>query len=152
MEQDRYKNNNKVYIIGIICLVVAITFFFFSMYIAPFIIWDLKYDVPDVITSLITLFRENYGYSLGVSKIIVWLIFFLPSLITGFISYYISNYIDNKIYKLDIRTNEEEKKTKLSPETIRKIKESASIGGKILLLMIGIVVIILLLEAFIQLT
>lgn len=152
MEPDRYNNNNRIYIIGIICLVIAITFFFFSMYIAPFMIWNLKYDVPELITSLITLFHENYEYSLGVSKIIVWLIFFIPCLITGFVSYYISNYIDNKIYNLDIKTNAEEEKTKISPDTIRKIKESASIGGKIILLMIAIVFIIFLLHEVIQLT
>jgi hypothetical protein len=151
MEPDRYKNNHILYIFGIICLILSLTLFFFSLFIAPFLIWHLNYNVPDLIDALITIFEEDYEYSTVVSKALVWLIFFIPSLITGFLAYYISNRIDNQIFKVETQVEEEEKKID-SLEVKRQLKESAGIGFKIILLMIVIVGIILMLELFIQST
>lgn len=151
MEPDRYKANHKLYILGIICLVVALSLFSFSLFIAPFLLWQLDYDVPEIITNLITLFEDKYEYGTVASKLSVWMIFFLPSLIAGFFAYYISNRIDSEIYKVEIPERYEEKMP-VSEEISKQIRESAGLGLKILLLMIIIVVIVLLLQAFIRLT
>lgn len=149
MEPDRFNNNHKLYILGIICLVACISLFFFSMYIAPFLLWQLNYDVPDLVTSLITLFNEEYELSLTASRVLTWFVFFIPCIITGLISYYISNRIEDKIYHFDSEVSEEDKKTH-SFDVQKQIKESASIVFKIVLLMIVIVVIILFLQLLIQ--
>ncbi|MCL9685003.1 hypothetical protein [Legionella maioricensis] len=151
MEPDRYKTNHKLYISGIICLVIALSLFSFSLYIVPFLLWQLDYDVPDLITTLITLFEYKYEYGIVSSKLIVWLIFFVPSLITGFFAYYVSNRIDSEIYKSEL-PKKYETKMPVSGEISKQIRESAGLGLKIILLMVVIVVIVIFLQAFIRLT
>ncbi|BCA95545.1 hypothetical protein TUM19329_19060 [Legionella antarctica] len=151
MEPDRYRISNKLYILAIICLVIGLSLFSFSLYIAPFLLWELNYDVPEVITHLITLFEYKYEYATVISKLLVWMIFFIPSLITGFFAYYFSNRIDTKVYQAEAPENYE-KNTPISEEIYRKIRESAGLCFKIVLLMIAIVLIVLLLHAFIGLT
>ncbi|MBI2786043.1 MAG: hypothetical protein HYX60_06965 [Legionella longbeachae] len=144
MEQDRFEVNHKLYILGMICLVLCLGLFFFSFYILPYLIWELDYNVPLVILNLLAVLQEDYNYSVGASKVIVWLIFFLPSLITGIISYFVSNYIDNKLY---VEPPVNENKESLPPKEIGKeVKESVALGFKILGLMIVIIIILFLLQ------
>ncbi|WP_131794562.1 hypothetical protein [Fluoribacter gormanii] len=151
MEQDRFSSNSKLYILGMICLVLCLGLFFFSLYILPFLAWGLNYNVPEVILTLLSSLQDDYNYTVGTSKLIVWLIFFVPGLITGLISYFVSNYIDNNIYKSELNIKEEQE----SPSTKqigKEIKESAGFGLKILGLMILIVIAIFLLQYLIQIT
>ncbi|KTD62720.1 hypothetical protein [Legionella shakespearei] len=149
MEQDRYSANHKLYIVGIISLILSIGLFFFSMFILPFLIWNLHYDVPDFISHMIIYFQNKMNYSLPASKFLSWLIFFVPCLIAGYISYYISNYIDDQI--LGIKTEEEIEEEKQSAILVHKeIRASIGLAAKIFLLMILIVCIILLLHQLVQ--
>jgi uncharacterized protein involved in cysteine biosynthesis len=134
-----------------ICLVFCLGFLFFSLYILPYLIWELHYNVPTIILDLIATLQDDYYYSAGASKVIVWLIFFIPSLITGLISYFVSNYIENQIYKTEIKP-EENQENPPSGEIGRQIKESASLGLKIFSLMILIIIVILLLQFLVQST
>lgn len=90
------KNNNTLFIVGVICLVLSLGFLLFALYILPFLLWNLAYDVPDVVTDLTAFLQDDYDYSIAGSKLITWLAFFIPGLITGFMSYYISNRIDKE--------------------------------------------------------
>jgi len=150
MEYDRFATNSKLYILGIVCLIISLSLLFISLYILPFLIWNLRYQVPALILNLQEFFHINYNYTIGQSNLLLWLVFFIPSVITGFISYLVSNRIDNQIYKIDTKTEEEEKSQHI--EIQKEIKDSASLGFKILLLMIAIVVIIFLLQYFVQST
>ncbi|MBL7478779.1 hypothetical protein [Legionella bononiensis] len=151
MEQDRYSINNKMYVLGIISLILALGLFFFSMYILPFLIWNLYYDVPDLVSNIIMFFENRYEYSEAASRVITWLIFFLPSLMAGYISYYISNYIDDQILGLAKKVNPElEKETTIEHQ--KDVKESLGLAAKIILLMILIVAVIFLLQIIIQST
>ena len=151
MEYDRYQNNNKLYLLGIISLVLCLALLFFSLYILPFLIWKLNYDVPALITSLIISLQESYDLSSASSRFLVWLIFFIPALITGFISYYVSNYIDNKLYSKELEINNEIT-TASSIEKKEELKESAKLSFKIIGLMVIIVAVILFLQLLVQLT
>lgn len=155
MEQDRFAVNNKLYIIGLISLLIALFLFFFSVYILPYLIWSLNYDIPDFISSLIAYFKDDLRYTTFNSKIVTWLIFFIPGLITGYISYYISNAIDNKILGTknsfeSKRTEQEIRQSEIINNT--QSRESYMLAARIIILMIVIVVVILLLEKFVQLT
>lgn len=150
MDQDRFSSNSKLYIIGIISLVLSLAFFFFSMYILPFMVWHLNYDVPELILNLVSFFQNKYDYTERASRTLVWLLFFVPCIITGFISYYISNHIDNKILGLAPKSEEDEGMP--AREIKEELKESASLGFKIIFLMILIVCLILLLQLFVQST
>lgn len=139
--------NNKLFIFGIVCLVLCITFILFSLYIIPFLIWNLNYNVSAFVITLIAYFEDTYYFSEPVSRFIVWLILFIPGLIAGYLSYLISHKIDNKVLGLEPYTEETEEEVVQRTERIKKdLKESAGIGLKILFLMIASVAVFLLLQ------
>ena len=153
MEPDRYKNNHFLYIFGLICLILAVSLFFFSLYIIPFLIWHLSYNVPSVLIYMTTYMGDNYNLSPIASNFLAWLMFFIPSLVFGLISYFISNRIDNQIYHIDTTENDnEDEQQATSLETNKKIRESAGLGLKIILLMVVIFIIIFLLQLFVTST
>ncbi|WP_115707260.1 hypothetical protein [Legionella sainthelensi] len=149
MEQDRFSHNQKLYILGMICLLLSLGLFVFSLYIIPFFIWDLNYNVPYFILALMNLFQEEYNYSVEASKVIVWLIFFIPSIVTGLISYAVSNYIDNQIYKAE-QKNEENQGNIYKQEKRIMRRESVAFSLKILGLMILFIFLIFLFQYLIQ--
>ncbi|HAU3942032.1 TPA: hypothetical protein ACT96X_002943 [Legionella pneumophila] len=151
MEHSWYDNNNKLFVLGIICLIIFLVLFFFSIFIMPFLIWGLHYNVPDFVSNMIAYLEDKYYYSLPTSKTLVWLVFFIPSLIAGYLSYYISLYIDKKNFLKEKSIKEEQVKEN-SSETNEQIKESASLGFKILILMVAILVVLFLLQEFVKLT
>ncbi len=151
MEQDRYSSNNVLYIVGIISLILALSLFFFSMYILPYLAWSLFYDVPDWIDHMIMYFQDTYFYRDSTSRVLTWLIFFIPSLIAGYISYYISNYIDDQILGLAKKPDPEEIK-QTNEETQKDVKESLGLAAKIIILMVVIILVIYLLQVLVQIT
>ncbi|CZI16845.1 TPA: hypothetical protein JBC15_15560 [Legionella pneumophila subsp. pneumophila] len=151
MEHSWYDNNSKLSVMGIICLIIFLVFFFSSLFIMPFLIWELHYNVPDFVSNMIAYLKDTYYYSSPVSKTLVWLTFFIPCLITGYFSYYISRSIDKKNLLKDANIDEEQSK-EISSVTNEHIKESASLGFKILILMAAIILIIFLLQEFVKFT
>jgi hypothetical protein len=147
MEYDRFASNSKLYVLGMICLIVCLALFFFSLFILPYLIWGLNYDIPVFIMSFLYYLQDEYEYSIGASKIIVWLAFFVPCLITGIISEFVSNFIDSNIDKEDIQKHVVTEK-KISGQ----VKESVQFGLKILSLMIVIIILILFLQFLVKLT
>lgn len=145
MEYDRYKGNNKLYILGISSLILCLGLFFFSMYLVPFLAWGQYYNVPYFVLTLISTFEDVYYFSHGISRLLVWSLFFIPSVIAGIISYYISNFIDNRLLGIEPEIDEEEIKQH-SLEVKQEFQESASLGLKILFLMFLIVVAILIIQ------
>ncbi|HGI8175164.1 TPA: hypothetical protein ACJT8O_001006, partial [Legionella pneumophila] len=110
MEHSWYDNNSKLSVMGIICLIIFLVLFFFSLFIMPFLIWELHYNVPDFVSNMIAYLEDTYYYYSPVSKILVWLTFFIPCLITGYFSYYISRSIDKKNLLKDANIDEEQSK------------------------------------------
>ncbi|HDV5711076.1 TPA: hypothetical protein RJD49_002798 [Legionella pneumophila] len=151
MEHNWYDSNSKLSVMGIICLIIFLVLFFFSMFIMPFLIWELHYNVPDFVSNMIAYLEDTYYYSSPVSKTLVWLTFFIPCLITGYFSYYISRSIDKKNLLKDANIDEEQSK-EISSVTNEQIKESASLGFKILILMAAIILIIFILQEFVKFT
>lgn len=144
-------NNSKLFVMGVICLIIFLVLFFFSMFIMPFLIWELHYNVPDFVSNMIVYLEDTYYYSSPVSKTLVWLTFFIPCLITGYFSYYISRSIDKKNLLKDANIDEEQSE-EISSVTSEQIKESANLEFKILILMVAIILIIFLLQEFVKFT
>ncbi|WP_454783683.1 hypothetical protein [Legionella sp. WA2024007413] len=151
MEQDRFSQNSKLYILGMICLVLCLGLLFYSLYLLPYLAWGLNYNVPEMVMTLLSSLQDDYNYTVGQSKLIVWLMFFVPSLITGLISYFVSNHIDNNLYKSELKPQEEQENPP-SKQIGKEIKESAGFGLKILALMILILMAIFFLQYLIQVT
>lgn len=150
MEYERFGGNSKLFLFGIICMVISLGLLFFSLYILPYFLWELSYNVPDFILDLLAKYQDEYRYTSAGSKTVVWLIFFVPCVITGVISYFVSRHLESKMYGIEEPPQEESEKA--PGEMQKQIKESASLGGKILGLMIVIVVVILLLQYFVSST
>jgi len=146
MEQDRYKGHHKLYILGIVCLVLCLSLFFFSMYVLPFLLWGINYDVPGFVIDISTFFETVYRFSSTASSLLTWLFFFVPSLITGFISYYVSNHIDNQLLGMSYGIEEAEDSWQLIQQKREERRDSIRLGLKILFLMIVFVVAILSLQ------
>jgi hypothetical protein len=94
--QEPKNNDNLIFFIGIACLVITLGTLLFALYILPFLIWNLSYDVPGFVSELMATFQDYYGFSVRVGKLLVWLVFVIPGLITGYLSYYISHLIDRR--------------------------------------------------------
>lgn len=151
MEKDRYGYNHKLYIAGIISLIIALALLFFSLYMLPFLVLGFKYDVPDFVGELIRYFIEEHHYSPLASKALTWIIFFIPSIIAWYVSSYISNYIDIHVLGLDKEVNTEEQR-QLNEQSREDLKESFSLALKIIMLMLVIIIAIFLLQAFLSVT
>ncbi|MGC1182854.1 hypothetical protein [Legionella sp.] len=148
MQSNGFEGNSKLFITGISCLVISLGLFFFCLYILPYFLWQLSYPIPDFIFNLLAKYQDDYHYSSAGSKFFIWLIFFVPCVITGLICYFISQHLDKQRLGIPSQSG-----SKMSDDQLQKqIKESVSLGGKILGLMIAIVVILLLLQYLIQST
>lgn len=137
---------------GIICLVLSLGLLFFSLYIIPFLLWNLSYNVPDFLLQSISFFEDDQGYSYSTSRFIVWLCIFIPGLITGYVSYIISHYIEK--IRLNPPIPEEEGKPLSSTEIVKpsKAKGTDLTVLKIVALMVGIFFLMLLLQLFFRTT
>ena len=146
MEQDRYKQNHSLYIIGMSCLVLSIVFIMFSAFIAPALLFDWKYDTPFFIHRLTQWYALELDISDKTSQLIVLLQFFIPGVLFSVIAYLSSKKIENEIYEIE-EPEEEKDEIPLYARTSGDI----SLGLKILGLMILVVLIALFAEYLVYL-
>jgi len=134
MDPDRFQQNSKLFILGLVSLLVCLSLLTFGLYILPFLLWKWNYDVPALVLQLREWFKDSYDFSEIGASWMVFLIFIIPALICGYISQWSSNYIEKKMYHLD---NPDPEKTK---EIQKDLKESMSLGLKITLLIILVII------------
>ncbi|MBA4697189.1 MAG: hypothetical protein H2069_07370 [Legionella sp.] len=139
MESDRYQKNSKLFIIGIISLLFSLSLLAFSLYILPYLLWDLFYRVPAFVLNWREGIKNFYEISELGAAWIVFLIFIIPAVFFGYISYLTSNYIDDRIFNPAPLTTEK-------PEVEKKeLRETFGWVFKILgmiLLTLGILAIV----------
>lgn len=140
MENDRYQQNSKLFVIGLICLLISLSLFAFGLYILPYLLWNWSYNVPEFVFVWREWLKETYNFSDSGASWSMILIFIIPAIITGFISHLASNRIDNQIYGV-----EQEKSTSM-PEIKKDIRESLGFGFKIFLLIILVLVAVALVQ------
>lgn len=87
-----------LFFLGIVFLVFSLALVLFAIFSFPNLILDARYDTPDFLMYILASLQDNYRFSETNSKLIAWLIFFIPGIIFGWISYRISN-------RLDLRKN-----------------------------------------------
>ncbi|MBA3537827.1 MAG: hypothetical protein H0T84_14660 [Tatlockia sp.] len=140
MEPDRYQQNSKLFVIGLICLLLCLSLLAIALFILPYLLWDWRYGVPGMVLELHEWFKENYDFSDGGASWMVFLTFIIPALICGFISQWASNYIERKMYGLD------EARPGRRMEIHKDLQESVSFGLKIFILIILVVLGVALVE------
>ncbi len=114
MEPDRYQKNHKLYIFGMLCLLVSLSLLFFTVYLFPHLIFGWRYDVPEFITFWREWIMSSYGVSTHYASRLIFLFFFVGVLLFGLGAYFGSTRIDNEIYGI----NQEH-----APERIKKTRD-----------------------------
>lgn len=131
MEADRFKLNQKYYIVGILCLVISLALFAFSFYILPFLAFGWHYGVPDFILIWNIDMQESYKLSQTAASWLIFLGLFFPAVILAIIADILSNRIDSQIHGI---SNKNEVK---KPERMKVgAKESNGLVFKIIVIMI----------------
>lgn len=137
MEPDRYQQNSKLFVIGLICLLTSLSLFAFGFYVMPYLLWNWGYNVPGFISTWREWFKESYDFTDSEASWLIFFIFIIPAVICGYISQRASNYIDNQIY--DIHPEK-------SMAVKRDIQETLSFSFKIFLLIILVFVAVTVVE------
>lgn len=140
MESDRFKQNQTLYIIGMVCLVLALAILALGAYVFPFLIFDWVYDVPEQVFDFREYLISNYNLSYDLSSWLVWLALITPGLIFAFIAYYSSNQIDNQLYAIN-------NKNEILSEPVKKdLKDMGTLISKIVIAIIGMLIAIFILQ------
>ena len=142
MEYDRYQHNNKIFIIGLLCLLVSLSLLAFSIYILPYLLWNWTYNVPGFILDWRERLKEFYNFTDSGASWTIFLIFIIPAIICGYISQLTSNYMDNQIEGVKPETTTPEPPIEVKGD----IQETIGFGLKIFLLIILVLVLVALLE------
>lgn len=113
LEPDRYHKHHGRYILGMICLVLSLTFITITLYVFPFLVFNWHYTLPDWLANLIVWgldrIQRRYLTSSVQAARLIFYICCLATLFVTILARYLSNKIDNDIYHVDDK--------KLSPAT-----------------------------------
>ncbi len=132
-------------------LILCLIGLFFSLYITPFLIWKLAYEVPVFVVEMIRYFHEEYLYTDGASRFTVGLFFYIPTIILGFITYVLSRKFEGKVYEEKPSMNTEAFKEQVREEKRRDWNESLGFGFKILSLLLLCILVFLLIHGILYL-
>lgn len=140
MERDRYQQNHLLFIIGMIALLIALSFMAFTAYVSPYLVFHWHYDIPDLIVRYQAWLIYTYQITDARARFYIFLFLFGQTVLFSFIAYLASNRIDDEIY--GIEHHHHLKMVKLTED----FKESIRLFGKILSIIILIVLLALLID------
>lgn len=98
MEQDRYRQNHALYILGIFFLILSMILLVFSVFILPALLYGWQYDIPSFLAQWKYFLQLNYDFGNTSASCLICLAFLLPGLLSVAIAYVASNTIDNQIF------------------------------------------------------
>ena len=149
MEADRYQKNHKVFIIGLISLLIGLSGLALTLYLLPHLLFGWHYDTPEFIVFWRHWLQSEQGFTEAAASKLVLLFFFSLAVIFGAIAYFSSNRIDSEILSAELEAPElPEQSRELKPST----REGLGLGLKILFLMAIIFMLAALLEWAIHIT
>lgn len=135
MEPDRYQQNQRFYITGLVCLISSMVFFGVGAYIFPHVAFGLTYNLPGFVFEWVNLIQSAYDVSEKTAGWFIFLIFFVLGLLFSLVTYIASRHIDNEIYAIEEPEVVDEKKQQ------KNMRETGPFILKILLL-IGVIFLI----------
>ena len=141
MEPDRFQKNGKLFVIGMIALLICLMLLAFSVYIFPSLLLQWNYSVPSFIFNWREWIKETYDLTYSGASWIIFLILIILAFICGYISYWASNYIDNQIYGIKNGSKEE-----TQTEVRKDLQTTVSFGFKVLLLIVLVLLVVSLVE------
>jgi len=138
MEPDRFQHSPKVYIIGMICMLISMVLFGLGAYILPKIAFNLVYNIPDFIYTWSNLIQIAYGLNEKKAGWLILTVIFLLGVIASIVTYAVSNRIENQIYFIEPDKIDEHQ---VSGETGKEWRETGPLVLKILLILVLVFVI-----------
>ncbi|KTC65891.1 transmembrane protein [Legionella adelaidensis] len=98
MEPNRFRQNETLYFVGILFLLISLCLLAFTLYITPFLLLKWVYDVPEFLMNWVHWLQRNEGYTDTFSRTLVFLFFLMATILSGFIAYLCSNSIENRVF------------------------------------------------------
>ena len=115
MEYDRYSHHEKIYVVGMLCLILGIIFISSALYLLPHLLLNWYYVIPTEFFSAANYLKENYGFTKSSAEMLICLVSFAIGfcfiLIADFASRYIEQYelTTRKILKIKSTSKRKEK-------------------------------------------
>ncbi|MBA2711785.1 MAG: hypothetical protein H0U57_14495 [Tatlockia sp.] len=144
MEPDRFQQNSKLFIVGLISLLLCLTLLAIALFIVPYLIWNWHYGVPAMIIELHEWFRDSYSFDNSGASWMVFLTFFVPAIICGVISQWSSTHIEKEIYGMDLD------RPGRRMEIHKEIHDTLSFGLKVIILIVLVILAVSLLHWFVS--
>ncbi|PJD95437.1 MAG: hypothetical protein CK426_04280 [Legionella sp.] len=88
---NKSKKKQYLFIVSIFLFLLALVFLFYSLYLLPYLLLNFTYDVPEFIVLLLEKIQAYYDYPVNKSKILLWILLFIPGVLISYVSYYFSN-------------------------------------------------------------
>lgn len=139
MEPDRYQQNQKFYIIGLICLLLSMVFFAVGAYIFPYVAFGLIYNLPAFIFDWTDSIQAAYAVSEKRAGWLILMSFFLLGAVFAVVTYILSNRMDKEIYAAEEVDADVEKVEEKKP--VKEVQETGPKVLKILLIIVGLFIV-----------
>ena len=97
MEEDRYKTNHFLYIVGMLSMFLSLGLLAFCFFLMPHLLFGWEYDVPQAVIGLQVWLQNNYGYDDSTAEKWVMFIAFVPAFFSVFVAVFSSNRIDRDL-------------------------------------------------------
>ena len=135
MEDDPSQRHHKLFIVGLVSLVMTLAFLGITLYMLPNLLFGLRYDTPEFFLFLNEWLQSQYGYTnTGASKIIL-LSLFIPTTFFMVVAYIFSNRIERQMINSDVSSVD-------NPVKFRKHgREGLYLALKILAIMIVVFIV-----------
>ncbi len=144
MEPDRFQQNSKLFIVGMICLLLGLTFLAIALFIIPYLLWNWHYGVPSMVVQLHQWFRDSYSFDNGGASWMVFLTFLIPAIIFVIISQWSSNHIEKQMYGMDLD------RPGRRMEIHKEIHDTLSFGLKLGILIVLVIIAVIVVQWFVS--
>lgn len=141
MDRRSERENERKFLIGLAALLIAMTFIGFALYISPYLLWDLHYDVPEFVPDWLYWLQQKGALTPGGAAWALFFIFFMPGLIAGLFVYVTFNRIEQQKF---LESSQETSHQQNASDT--SWKESSKLLGQLLLLVAIIFLVARILE------
>jgi hypothetical protein len=104
MEQSRYQPFNRLYILGLLCLLLGFFSLGFALYLFPMVFLNIQVDAPLFLYKLLAWVQQEYYLLQDKALSLIWGFFLCLGLILILIADLTSNYIDNQLLRIKKQT------------------------------------------------
>lgn len=120
MEKSRYQQNRKLFLIGMIVMVLGLFSVGIALYLIPFVIFNNISGIPLFVFEFLNWLQDNYAVEPSNGAWWIWGAFIGFAVICFLVAEYASNHIDNKLLEI----NPEDLELPIDPEKRQKSRES----------------------------